>query len=72
MNSDTASNSGRKAHRSSNNDDHGDGSMLSKLEHSAHHDSPSKSSYHHADRTAESRVAGNEYGGVSHAIDGVD
>ncbi|KAF9391552.1 hypothetical protein CPB97_006272 [Podila verticillata] len=64
MNSNTTSNSGNNAQRSSINNRHGEGSMLSQLEHLSHHDTPVKMSALH-DRTADSRIAGDDFGGLS-------
>lgn len=63
MNSNTTPTSGNHAQRSSINKNHGDGSMLSQLEHRPHHDTPVKMSALH-DRTADSRIAGDDFGGL--------
>jgi len=63
MNSDTTSNSGNNAQRSFIKNNHGDGSMLSQLEHLSHRDIPVKMSALH-DSTTNSRIAGDDFGGL--------
>ncbi|KAI9231595.1 MAG: hypothetical protein BYD32DRAFT_199237 [Podila humilis] len=63
MNSNTTPHSGNNAQRSSINNNHGNGSMLSQLEHQSHHDTTVKMSALH-DSTAESRIAGDDFGGL--------